>query len=268
MTSRNKTVLVVGATGSIGQLVVEEAIKQGHAVRALVRSASKARQLAREAESVVGDLTRPETLSAAVDGIDAIVFTHGSDGGGKAASEAVDYGGVRNILAALGSRTACIALMTSIGVTNRNSSYNRSTEAHDWKRRSERLVRASGLPYTIVRPGWFDYNGLDEHKLVLLQGDKRHSGTPKDGAILRQQLAEVLVRSFTSGQAHHKTFELVSAKGPAQDDFDTLFRNLEPDQPGALDGVQDMDNMPLEDEPQQVREDLDAVIASRSRLAS
>jgi len=77
MASRNMRVLVVGATGSIGQLVVEEAIKQGHAVRALVRSASKARQLAREAESVVGDLTRPETLSAAVDGIDAIVFTHG-----------------------------------------------------------------------------------------------------------------------------------------------------------------------------------------------
>jgi len=268
MASRSMRVLVVGATGSIGQLVVEEAIKQGHAVRALVRSASKARQLAREAESVVGDLTRPETLSAAVDGIDAIVFTHGSDGGGKAASEAVDYGGVRNILAALGSRTARIALMTSIGVTNRNSSYNRSTEAHDWKRRSERVIRASGMPYTIVRPGWFDYNGPDEHELLLLQGDKRHSGTPQDGAIERRQLAEVLVRSLTSDQAVRKTFELVSTKGPAQDDFDALFGKLEPDLPSALDGVQDMDNMPLEDEPKQVREDLDAVIASRSRLAS
>ncbi len=267
MASRSMRVLVVGATGSIGQLAVEEAIKQGHAVRALVRSASKARQLARAAESVVGDLTRPETLSAAVAGVDAIVFTHGSDGGGKAASEAVDYGGVRNILAALGSRTARIALMTSIGVTNRNSSYNRSTEAHDWKRRSERLIRASGLPYTIVRPGWFDYNGPDEHRLVLLQGDKRHSGTPTDGAIERRQLAEVLVRSLTSDQAVRKTFELVSTKGPAQDDFDALFRNLEPDRPGALDGVQDMNNMPLEDEPKRVREDLDAVIASRSRLA-
>jgi len=268
MASRSMRVLVVGATGSIGQLVVEEAIKQGHAVRALVRSASKARQLAREAESVVGDLTRPETLSAAVDGIDAIVFTHGSDGGGKAASEAVDYGGVRNILAALGSRTARIALMTSIGVTNRDSSFNRSTEAHDWKRRSERLIRASGMPYTIVRPGWFDYNGPDEHELLLLQGDKRHSGTPQDGAIERRQLAEVLVRSLTSDQAVRKTFELVSTKGPAQDDFDALFGKLEPDLPSALDGVQDMDNMPLEDEPKQVREDLDAVIASRSRLAS
>ena len=34
-------------------------------------------------------------------------------------------------------------------------------------------LRASGLPYTIVRPGWFDYNAADQHRLVLLQGDTR-----------------------------------------------------------------------------------------------
>ena len=97
---------------------------------------------------------------------------------GKVGAETVDYGGVRNVLAALGPRTARIALMTAIGVTNRTGAYNRSTEAHDWKRRSERLVRASGLPYTIVRPGWFDYNDPDQHRLVLLQGDTRRPATP------------------------------------------------------------------------------------------
>ena len=259
MTDLRLTILAVGATGSIGSLVVEEAIRQGHAVRALVRSASKARQLPREAETVISDLTRPETLSAAVSSVDAIVFTHGSDDGGKAASESVDYGGVRNIIAALGSRKVRIALMTSIGVTNRNSSYNRSTEGHDWKRRSERLVRASGMPYTIVRPGWFDYNGPDEHKLVLLQGDKRHSGTPSDGAIARRQLAEVLVRSLSSDAAVRKTFELVSTKGAEQEDFDALFDNLDPDPPGEVDGVHDTANMPVEEEPKRVRVDLDAV---------
>jgi uncharacterized protein YbjT (DUF2867 family) len=259
MTDRLLTILAVGATGSIGSLVVEEAIRQGHAVRALVRTASKARQLSRGAETVIGDVTRPKTLSAAVDGVNAIVFTHGSDGGGKTTSESVDYGGVRNILGALGSRKVRITLMTSIGVTNRNSSYNRSTEAHDWKRRrSERLVRASGMPYTIVRPGWFDY-GPDEHKLLLLQGDKRHSGTPSDGAIARRQLAEVLVRSLSSDAAVRKTFELVSTKGTEQEDFDALFGNLDPDPPGAVDGVHDTASMPVEEEPKRVRDDLDAV---------
>ena len=77
--------------------------------------------------AAVGSLRRPLTASVArQNGITGITFT-------------------------LASQKPRIALITSIGVTNREGSYNRSTEAHDWKRRSERLVRASGLPYTIVR---------------------------------------------------------------------------------------------------------------------
>ena len=205
MTVRPTTVLVVGATGSIGRLVVEEAIRHGYATRALVRDPDKARGLPPETDVVVGDVTRPETLVRAVDGVDAMVFTLGSDGAGKVGGESVDYGGVRNVLSALGSRTARIALMTSIGVTNRTGAYNRATEAHDWKRRSERLVRASGLPYTIVRPGWFDHNGPDEHRLVLLQGDTRQAGDSSDGVIARRQIAEVLVRSLGSDRAARKS---------------------------------------------------------------
>ena len=85
-----------------------------------------------------------DTLPAAVAGIDAVVFTLGSDDAGKIGAETVDYGGVRNVLIGLGAQSARIALMTSIGVTNRAGAYNQATEAHDWKRRSERLIRASG----------------------------------------------------------------------------------------------------------------------------
>jgi nucleoside-diphosphate-sugar epimerase len=57
-------VLVVGATGSIGRLVVEEAVRKGQTVRALVRDPRKARQLLPEVQVVAGDLTRPDTLGA------------------------------------------------------------------------------------------------------------------------------------------------------------------------------------------------------------
>jgi uncharacterized protein YbjT (DUF2867 family) len=251
----------VGSTGSIGHLVVEEAGRQGYLVRALVRTPSKARRFPAQVEVISGDVTRPESLNAAVAGVDAIVFTLGSDGEGKVGAETVDYGGVRNILRALGSQKPRIALMTSIGVTNRTGSYNRSTEAHDWKRRSERLVRASGLPYTIVRPGWFDYNGPDEHKLVFLQGDRRQAGDPSDGVISRRQIAAVLVHSLRSEAALRKTFELVAVKGPAQENLDPLFAALDADPPNALDGVRDMPNQPLEEEPQRVRDDLRSLSA-------
>jgi uncharacterized protein YbjT (DUF2867 family) len=263
MNTQRMTVLVVGATGSIGRLVVEEAVRNGHAVRALVRDPKKAHRLLPDVQIVVGDLTRADTLGPAVDGVDGVVFTHGSDGGGKVGAEQVDYGGVRNVLTALGGRSVRIALMTAIGVTNRDGAYNRSTEAHDWKRRSERLVRASGLPYTIVRPGWFDYNKPDEQQLVLLQGDRRHAGSPSDGVIARRQIAQILVASLTSEAAVRKSFELVAARGPAQRDLEALFAALDGDQPGALDAVHDLANMPLQDEPERVRSDVDAVTSRR-----
>lgn len=255
-----KTLLVIGATGSIGELAVAEALRLGYTVRALVRSSAKAKSLPQGAEPVMGDLTKPETLADAVQGIDAVVFTHGSDGAGKVGAETVDYGGVRNVLTALGKRRARIALMTAIGVTNRIGSYNRETESHDWKRRAERLVRKSGNEYTIVRPGWFDYNKDDEHQLVFLQGDLRQAGDSSDGVIARQQIAEVLVQSLASAAANRKSFELVAEKGPAPQNLDPLFERLEADPDGALDAVRDTDNQPLEAEPPAVLRELEAVM--------
>lgn len=271
MSRQIDSVLVVGATGSIGRHVVHEALDAGYAVRALVRSAERARGLPVQAQAVVGDLTRPDTLAAALEGVDAIVFTHGTDGQGKAGAEGVDYGGVRNVLVALQGRTVRIALMTAIGVTNRDGDYNRTTQAHDWKRRGERLVRASGLPYTIVRPGWFDYNAAGQQRLVALQGDTRHQGTPADGVVSRRQIAQVLVNSLTSPASERKTLELVAEHGAATTDFDALFAVLAPDAPdahGALDGVRDADNMPLAQEPQRVRDDLRDAVARRATTSA
>ena len=66
----------------------------------------------------------------------------------------------------------------------------------------------------------------------------------------------------------HRTFELIATAGPAQDDFDALFAALDADPQGALDGVRDMANQPLKDEPKRVRDDLDAVLAHRPATAS
>jgi len=247
-------VLVIGATGSIGRHVVLEGLRQGYAMRVLVRDARQAGQFPPEVESVVGDLTRAGSLAEAVADVDGVVFTHGANGRAPGA-EAVDYGAVRNVLAALQGRPVRIALMTTVGVTDRKG-------AHDWKRRGERLVRASGLAYTVVRPGWFDMNGRDQHQLVLRQGDRRQTGTPRDGVIARSQLAQVLLWSLRSEAALHKTFELDSATGPQQDDLDTVAASLDADVQGALDAVHDAANMPLDGEPGRIREDLERVRSS------
>jgi uncharacterized protein YbjT (DUF2867 family) len=168
--------------------------------------------------------------------------------------EAVDYGAVRNIFMALHGRQGRLALMTTVGVTDRKG-------AHDWKRRGERLIRSSGLPYTIVRSGWFDFNDPDQNRLVMLLGDRRQSGTPRDGVVARHQLAHVSLWSLRSEAALHKTLELTSEAGPQQEDLDAVALLLDPDRPGSLDAVHDAANMPVAAEPGWIRSEVDRVRA-------
>lgn len=243
------TILFVGGTGSIGRRAAARAAAAGYRVRVLTRRSNA--NVPAGAFAVTGDLTDVSTLTAAVADIDAVVFTHGAAYQSPLVRD-VDYGGVLNILKAIGKRRVRIALMTAIGVTNRAGGH------HDWKRRSERLVRASGHPYTIVRPSWFDYNSPSQHELHFLQGDTRWAGSPADGVISRAQLAEVLVASLTSPAATGKTFELVAEQGPAQTDLEPLFAALSPDD--GINGASDAANMPLDEEPRDVREDLEIAV--------
>lgn len=66
------TILVTGATGTLGRLVVEQLHRTGHAVRALTRNPAEATGLPDDVEVAEGDLTRPETLASALDGVTAL----------------------------------------------------------------------------------------------------------------------------------------------------------------------------------------------------
>ncbi|MEU9895035.1 SDR family oxidoreductase [Streptomyces phaeochromogenes] len=245
-------VLMVGATGSIGRFAVEAAQRHGLRPRALVRDLRRGEELLPGVELVRGDLEDLASLRSAVGGADAIVLTHGS-GGDPETRRRVDYGGVRNILQALDGPQPRLALMTSIYATRSDIPGN-----SPWKRRSERLLRASGLPYTIVRPGWFDQAGPTQRRLVLEQG-----GTA-DGGIARDQIAETLVRSLLTNTALGKTFELIATEGEEPSDWAELFGTLKADESGSVDGVSDPADLPVAAEPQAVRADLDAVLSVRS----
>ncbi|RAP72275.1 hypothetical protein ACZ87_00899 [Candidatus Erwinia dacicola] len=84
----------------------------------------------------------------------------------------------------------------------------------------------------------------------MLQGDRRHAGTPEDGVISRKQIAQVLVSALSNDAATNKTFELVAERGEAQPDFTPLFMDLQADNPQKNDGVLDLNNMPFSEEPE------------------
>jgi uncharacterized protein YbjT (DUF2867 family) len=238
-------VLVVGATESIGRHIVDRATQAGLDVRALARDPRRAESILGEVEVVPGDLTDRASLDMAVADLidtDAIVLAHGGDSD----PERISYGGVVSVLDALGDRRPRIALMSSINVTrDDNGAYQALL---DWKRRGERLVRAFGAPYTVVRPGWFGGGGVQ--RPVLRQGDASGSG-----AVSRDTVAEVLVRSLLSDRAVGRTFELFSESGPAASDWDALFSAVDAD--SGLDGAHDASTLPVIGEPGKVRADLE-----------
>jgi uncharacterized protein YbjT (DUF2867 family) len=241
-------VLLLGGSGSVGRLVARRLLEVGDEPRVLTRNTDRARPvLADGVDVVAGDLTDIPSVATALDGVDAVVMTHGAPYG-SGNYEAVDYGAVPTLLAALDGRHVQVVLMSSIGVTATGGS---SRDLLTWKRRGERLLRASGLPYTVVRPGWFDAGTGTEQRVDLRQGD-----ATEYGPVRREHVAETLAMAVRTPEAGKRTVEVFSVDGPPVTDWSAAFAAATPDPAGALDGAKDRSSLPLDNEPEQVRTDL------------
>ena len=240
-----RTFLVIGATGQVGRVVVEEALARGLTVRAQSRSAARARaMLPAGAQVVEASPTDAAALGSIVDGVDVVILTHGGDDD----LENHYYAVIPALLEALANRPEVhIGLMTSMYV----STPNREQPAWDWKRLAERLVRACGHPYTIVRPGWFDYQGTEDTRIDLKQGD-RIGGRP---GVDRHHIAQVLIEAALNPSGEHRTVEVFSEPGEPVTDFEGLLAATRPDTETGR-GVLDRILVPLEDEPARLRADI------------
>lgn len=221
-------VLVAGATGGTGQQVVRELNAAGYRVRALVRDPAGARDVLGDGvEYATGDVRDRATLDAALKGvryaISAIGATRKDPANGP---EFVDFQGVRNLAeAAAAARLDQMVIVSSAGVTREDHPLNKMFDnVLIWKGRGEDAVRASGVPYTIVRPGGLTGKPGSQSGVRLEQGDK---GT---GFIPRADVARVCVAALKSPAARNRTFELYSAPSVSPDmDWDEVFGKLAAD---------------------------------------
>ena len=157
-----KRVLIVGATGGTGRLLVAQALERGHAVTALVRRRSKLALTHPQLRVVEGNVLDPASLEEAVRGQAAVVSALGHKrffGPSRILSE-----GTRNLLRAMEShgvrRFVC---MTSLGIgdsAGRMGVYYTFFTIplilpfYFWdKTRQEQIIAASRAEWTIVRPG-------------------------------------------------------------------------------------------------------------------
>ena len=142
-------ILVVGATGQVGSLVVHRLRATGVPVRAMVRDPASAADLAATgAELAVADLGRPETLDAALDGVSAIVATANAVAPTRPgdSADAVDTGYAELVRRAERAGVSRFVL-ASVPVT----ALDDRVPVACTKRRTEQLLAASGLSWLSLR---------------------------------------------------------------------------------------------------------------------
>ncbi|MER6359568.1 SDR family oxidoreductase [Kitasatospora sp. NPDC001527] len=154
--------VVTGATGQLGRLVVEGLLAKVPAseVAVVVRSAEKAADLAERGVTVrVADYSRPETLAGAFAAGDRVLLISGSEIGSRVPQHTAV------VEAARAAGVALLAYTSAPGVaTFRLADEHKATEA---------VIRESGLPFALLRNGWYTENYL---------GDA--AGTAERGAVV------------------------------------------------------------------------------------
>lgn len=196
-------ILITGATGTVGREVVSELQRLGAApVRALVRDASRA-SFIRDAgfETVEGDFDRPETLDAALEGVETALlltppsphtYEHQRD-----FVEAAKRAGVRRVVK-----------VSAVG-----ADVDAPEGFGKWHGQAEEFLKASGLGWTILRPNFFMQNLLGQAHAIATQGAiYQPGGDARASLIDARDIASVAARALT-GEGHEgKTYTLTGSE--------------------------------------------------------
>lgn len=144
-------ILVAGATGKTGRRVVGELQKMGHTPIAMARESSDTSVLPEGAQTRIADLTN---LSDDVcDGCDAVVFAAGSGGDtSEELTQKVDRDGAQHLVdIAKKSGVSRFVMLSSVG-TDQPEKGGEMQHYLEAKRAADDHLKASGLPYAILRP--------------------------------------------------------------------------------------------------------------------
>jgi len=222
-------VLVAGASGKSGQPLVKILSEQGYAVRAMVRDQAKAASLGGDVEIVEADVTRPETLAAAVKGAAYVISTLGAGSAQPPNNpENVDYRGVANLVdAAKAAGVKHLVLMSSLGAgdTSPATPLNKVFGmVLMWKGKGEDHLRASGVPYTIVRPGGLSNCEPGKTGLKIMAADATGGGV-----ICRADVGLVMADALKNPDAAGKTIGLVSDKASAPGAWQLSWKDMPKD---------------------------------------
>lgn len=188
---------ITGATGQLGRLVVDYAKKSTSSsnIVALVRDPEKAKDLGVEVRAF--DYNKPEALEAQLKGIDRLLLISGSEIGKRVQQH-------ENVIKA--AKAAGIKLLAYTSLLHTDSSPIFLASEH---LPTEKILRASGITYAILRNGWYTENYTQSISQSITAGAVFGcAGQGKISAAARKDYAEAAAVVLTGEGHEFKIYEL------------------------------------------------------------
>jgi NAD(P)H dehydrogenase (quinone) len=194
---KKNMIAVTGATGKLGRLVIAELLTKVPAreIVALARSPEKAKDLGvtvREA-----DYDKPETLNAALAGVDKVLLISASEPGKRVPQHTAVINAAKK---------AGVKLLAYTGILHGDESKIGLASEHV---ATEKLIRESGIPYVFLRNSWYIENYTENLGSALEHGaivGSTQNG--KVGAATRKDYAQAAASVLMSSDQENKTYEL------------------------------------------------------------
>ena len=202
--TKQRVILVAGATGNVGRQIVSQLLGTGVAVRALARNPDAA-ILPDDVEVVRGDLSAPDTLDAPLEGVEAIFLVWPF-----LTAEAAPA-----VLDAATKHAHRIVYLSSMGVRDDREEQTNPIDA--FHADIERLIKQSGLDWTIVRSGGMATNTLWWAPQIRAGGIVRwFHGDASRSLIHERDVAAVAARALTEDGHGGKTYRVTGPRALTQ----------------------------------------------------
>ena len=200
MPDRQPRILVTGASGQLGRLVIDALLDRVPAasIAAVVRDRKAVGALAARGVQVhEADYTKPDTLDAAFAGVDRLLLISSSEVGQRVAQH-------RNVIDA--AKRAGVKLIAYTSVLHADVSPLGLADEH---RQTEAALRASGVPFALLRNGWYTENYAASIPPALAHG--AFLGSAGEGRIAsasRADYAAAAAAVLTADDAGGHVYEL------------------------------------------------------------
>jgi putative NADH-flavin reductase len=201
-------VLIIGATGGTGRILLAKSLEQGHEVTVLARNPSAVAPRDYRPRVLEGNTLDPEAVEAAVAGQDAVLSALGTR---STKPTTLFSASTANLVGAMKKHGVCrLVCVTGIGTGDSRGHggflYDRVLlpfvvrNQYEDKDRQEEIIKRSGLEWVIVRPARLTNEAATGEYQVFLSGDSYRATT-----ISREDVAAFMLAQLTEDRYVHQT---------------------------------------------------------------